>query len=106
MSQASPIKQITTEQLRVGMYVHKLCCSWLTTPFWQSSFPVDEQQTIARIAASGVTRLWIDTGKGGDVATQATQAAPPLAVATLSAAPPEAAPPRRWQCLQALPPSW
>lgn len=92
MSQASPIKQITTEQLRVGMYVHKLCCSWLTTPFWQSSFPVDEQQTIARIAASGVTRLWIDTGKGGDVATQATQAAPPLAVATLSAAPPEAAP--------------
>lgn len=85
MSQASLIKQISTEQLRVGMYVHKLCCSWLTTPFWQSSFPVDEQQTIAKIAASGVKQLWIDTGKGRDVAAQAP---PSVAVATLSATPP------------------
>lgn len=82
MSQASLIKQISTEQLRVGMYVHKLCCSWLTTPFWQSSFPVDEQQTIAKIAASGVKQLWIDTGKGRDVAAQA---APPVAVASATA---------------------
>lgn len=89
MSQASLIKQISTEQLRVGMYVHKLCCSWLTTPFWQSSFPVDEQQTIAKIAASGVKQLWIDTGKGRDVAAQA---APPVAVATLSATPPSPEP--------------
>lgn len=82
MSQASPIKQISTEQLRVGMYVHKLCCSWLTTPFWQSSFPVDEQQTIAKIAASGVKQLWIDTGKGRDVAAQAP---PPAVVASATA---------------------
>ena len=89
MSQASPIKQISTEQLRVGMYVHKLCCSWLTTPFWQSSFPVDEQQTIAKIAASGVKQLWIDTGKGRDVAAQA---APSVVVAALSATPPSPEP--------------
>ena len=50
------------------MYVHKLCCSWLTTPFWQSSFLVEEQQTIAKVLASGVTQLWIDTARGRDVA--------------------------------------
>mgnify|MGYP001627167976 CR=1 FL=1 len=71
MSQTSPIKQISTDQLRVGMYVHKLCCSWLTTPFWQSSFLVEQQQTITKIAASGVTQLWIDTGKGRDVRAEA-----------------------------------
>ena len=74
MSQTSPMKQISTDQLRVGMYVHKLCCSWLTTPFWQSSFLVEQQQTIAKIAASGVTQLWIDTGKGGDVRAEAAPA--------------------------------
>lgn len=86
MNQTSLIKQITTDQLRVGMYVHKLCCSWLTTPFWQSSFLVEQQQTITKIAASGVTQLWIDTGKGGDVSSAAqasvpAEAAPPGAIA-------------------------
>ena len=61
------IRKIATGQLRMGMYVHKLVGSWLTTPFWQSSFLVDCQQKIDKIRASAVTELWIDTGKGCDV---------------------------------------
>ncbi|WP_254926623.1 HD-GYP domain-containing protein [Janthinobacterium sp. PC23-8] len=61
------LKKISAQQLRLGMYVHKLCCSWLTTPFWQTAFPVEAAQTIAQIHASGVTQLWIDLAKGVDV---------------------------------------
>ena len=85
---AGPVKQISAEQLRVGMYVHKLCCSWLTTPFWQSSFPVEEQQTIAKILASGVTQLWIDTSRGRDVAAIRQHASEPAPVAAPSATDP------------------
>lgn len=61
------IRKIATGQLCMGMYVHKLVGSWLTTPFWQSSFLVESCQTINKIRTSGVTELWIDTSKGCDV---------------------------------------
>ena len=70
------LKKISAQQLRLGMYVHKLCCSWLTTPFWQTAFPIDAAQTIAQIHASGVTQLWIDLAKGVDVDVAADVAVP------------------------------
>ena len=73
---AATLRKISIQQLRVGMYVHKLCCSWLTTPCWHSAFAIDSRQTIAQIQASGTTQLWIDLAKGVDVDMDVGMAAP------------------------------
>ena len=80
MSQTSPMKQISTDQLRVGMYVHKLCCSWLTTPFWQSSFLVghfDEKVFAAFVKCLGIypvgTLVRLRSGRLGVVTEQPLQ---------------------------------
>ncbi|WP_426077430.1 HD-GYP domain-containing protein [Janthinobacterium sp. PSPC3-1] len=86
------IRKIATGQLRMGMYVHKLVGSWLTTPFWQSSFLVDCQQTIDKIRASAVTELWIDTGKGCDVQVVSPEPCGAPAVAAAMSAVPAPAP--------------
>ena len=98
-----PIRQIPAEQLRVGMYVHKLSGSWLTTPFWQSSFPIEEQHTINKIISSGVTALWIDTARGLDVAMDADEAEEIPAPASNSAAPAPQAPPAPFRFAPAAP---
>lgn len=86
------IRKIATGQLRMGMYVHKLVGSWLTTPFWQSSFLVDCQQKIDKIRASAVTELWIDTGKGCDVRVASPEPCGAPAVAAAPCAVPAPAP--------------
>ena len=86
------IRKIATGQLRMGMYVHKLVGSWLTTPFWQSSFLVDCQQKIDKIRASAVTELWIDTGKGCDVREVSPEPCGAPAVAAAKSAVPAPAP--------------
>ncbi|XLZ71405.1 DUF3391 domain-containing protein [Massilia sp. SR12] len=37
-------KRITIDQLRRGMFVHKLCGSWLNSPFWATSFALDSNE--------------------------------------------------------------
>lgn len=79
-------KKIAAEQLRLGMYIEDLCCSWLDTPFWHTAFLLDEAAQLEKIAASKVTQVWINTLKGLDVLGERAAAAPP-------AEPPAAAPP-------------
>lgn len=67
------IKQIRTEQLKPGMYIHDLNCSWLDHPFLSSSFAVRDQATVNRIVDLGVRELYIDTVKGADVRAAPTQ---------------------------------
>ena len=61
------LRKIAARQLRTGMFVHKLCGSWLDHPFWKSSFLVADAQQLARITASGITDMWIDTLRGLDL---------------------------------------
>lgn len=61
------IKQIRTEQLKPGMYIHDLNCGWLDHPFLSNSFAVKDVATVAKIAALGIRELYIDTVKGADV---------------------------------------
>ena len=61
------LKKITVDQLSLGMYVHRLCGSWLDHPFWKSAFLLTDGRQLAQIKSSAVREAWIDTLKGGDV---------------------------------------
>ncbi|MEG2902199.1 MAG: DUF3391 domain-containing protein, partial [Massilia sp.] len=82
------LKKVAIKQLRPGMYVEQLCCSWIDTPFWQSSFLIESAAQLGRIATSRATEAWIDTERGLDVepapeASATAPAAPGTADATV-----------------------
>lgn len=62
------IKRIELQQLRVGMFVHRLGGSWLDHPFWKKAFLVDAPTQVRKVAQSGIHEIWIDTARGVDVA--------------------------------------
>ena len=66
------LKKIPTHQLRLGMYVHELCGSWMDHPFWRRAFKLTEQKQLDQLLDSPVREVLIDTSKGLDVARQAT----------------------------------
>ncbi len=62
------LKRITVNQLRVGMHLKEFCGSWMEHPFLRSSFVVTDPKDIEAILASSIHEVWIDCGKGLDVA--------------------------------------
>jgi len=61
------IKKISTEQIKVGMYIHDLNCGWMDHSFLKNSFAVRDDKTIRKIWDAGVKEVYIDTQKGADV---------------------------------------
>lgn len=61
------LKKIEVSQLRNGMYIHELCSSWMSSPFWQKSFLIDSPDQIKKIKDAKIRHAWIDTSKGLDV---------------------------------------
>lgn len=61
------IKQIRTDQLKPGMFIHDLNCGWLDHSFMSSTFKVRDQATVDKIIELGIRELYIDTLKGADV---------------------------------------
>ncbi len=91
------LKLIDVEQLRLGMYIHKLCGSWMDHPFWRGAFLLDNPKDMRAVLASGLREVWIDTSKGLDVhplpdetpAVEATSSiTPPVQTQAVSAAVP------------------
>jgi len=60
-------KRITLDQLTVGMYVAGLDMSWMETPFFRHRLLITKPDQIARLKASGVRHVEIETEKGHDV---------------------------------------
>ena len=60
-------KKIKPEQLRVGMYIEQLGCSWMNHPFLRKSFLLSEASDLKTILATGMNWVCIDTDKGLDV---------------------------------------
>jgi HD-GYP domain-containing protein (c-di-GMP phosphodiesterase class II) len=60
-------KRISVEQLRLGMYIHELGCSWMDHPFWRKTFLLDDPNDLKTILATKIKLVWIDTSKGADV---------------------------------------
>lgn len=78
------LKKIPLAQARLGMYVHKIEGSWLNSPFWQSSFPIDTADVTATMRNNRIATIWIDTERGLDVA-EASSTAPTKASADVIA---------------------
>jgi putative nucleotidyltransferase with HDIG domain len=70
---AGMIKKINVSQLKPGMYIHDLNCSWLDHPFLRNSFPVKSDREIKAIVDHGIREVYIDSRKGLDVADAPTE---------------------------------
>ena len=56
--------KVHVEQLRLGMYIHEFCGSWMDHPFWRSSFLLEEEKVLKTILDSGIKEVLIDDAKG------------------------------------------
>ncbi len=66
------IKLITADRLQPGMYLHDLNCDWMSHPFVRSRFLLEDPADIAKIVASGIKEIYIDTSRGLDDANAPT----------------------------------
>ncbi len=82
-------KKIKVEQLRLGMYIQQLGCSWMEHPFLRKSFLLDDAADLKTIKTTKMDWVCIDTDKGLDVAPvsseSATEIQPPPAADTPAA---------------------
>ncbi|MCK7595007.1 HD-GYP domain-containing protein [Pseudomarimonas salicorniae] len=60
------IRKLSTDRLRVGMYVHALVGSWMNHPFWRTRFLIRSETEIAKILDAGIEDVYIDISKGLD----------------------------------------
>ncbi len=63
------IRKIKVDQLKKGMFVHDLNCSWLNHPFMGrgKSIDVTSEQILDKIHRSSIEEVYIDTDKGLDI---------------------------------------
>ncbi len=73
MSHPASIKKIPVADLRPGMYIHDVNCSWLDHPFVSSSFAVRDEKRVREIKDLGIREVYIDTLHGADVADAITE---------------------------------
>lgn len=56
--------RIHVKQLRLGMFVHELCGSWMDHPFWRGAFLLNDPNDLKTLLATGLKEVWIDDAKG------------------------------------------
>ncbi len=74
------LQKIPVDQVRVGMFLHGLCGSWLAHPFWRSKFVVTDEADLAKLRGSGVKEVWIDDDKGLASPSEPTESTPLISV--------------------------
>ncbi|MBA4355311.1 MAG: metal-dependent phosphohydrolase [Novosphingobium sp.] len=62
------LKRVSTGEIDLGMFIHKLEGSWFRHPFWKSKFLLDDPATLASLRGSDVSGVIIDVSRGKDVA--------------------------------------
>jgi putative nucleotidyltransferase with HDIG domain len=89
-------KRISLRQLRVGMYVAGIECSWFRTPFLKHRFLVQTVEQIERLRQSNIQAVDIDPSKGLDVTSFPIEEETLLTIGleTSTQAPPAHDPPR------------
>lgn len=61
------LKKVAVSDLRMGMYIHELCGSWMDHSFWRSRFLIRKESDLERLRTSRLQWVWIDTRRGADV---------------------------------------
>jgi putative nucleotidyltransferase with HDIG domain len=67
------IKKIGIRELRPGMYVRDLNCSWVAHPLFLTRFKVRTDKEIEKLLKLGVSSVYIDTSMGDDAPNAATE---------------------------------
>ncbi len=67
-------KRISIDQLILGMYLVEMDVPWYRTPFFSHKFVIKDQDTIQLMKHHGIRMVTIDTSKGLDVSSPASQA--------------------------------
>jgi HD-GYP domain-containing protein (c-di-GMP phosphodiesterase class II) len=67
------VKKIKTNQLRPGMYIHDINCSWLEHPFFGRSMQIDDDEMVEKIVKYGIRDVYIDTDIGLDLDSAPTK---------------------------------
>ena len=62
------LKKIRVDQVRLGMHLHALEGAWIDHPFWKTRFVISDAADLRKLRDSSVREVWIDAGKGLDVA--------------------------------------
>ena len=57
------IKQITVDELRPGMFIHKLEVWWIKDKRIRNQMLVTDPRQIAMLRNEGIQRLWIDLNR-------------------------------------------
>lgn len=91
------IVKIPITELRVGMFIHDINCSWLKHNFLRNRFVVDSSDTLRKVQATGVKELFIDSALS-QLNSPTPQAAAPAATRPGPSLPP--APPMPGEALQ------
>lgn len=81
------LKKVQVSQLREGMFIHELCGSWLSSPFWQKSFAIGDEKILIKVQKSSIKEAWIDTAKGLDVLEEPVESIVKIAPEPMSSAP-------------------
>ena len=50
------------------MHLKEFCGSWMDHPFWRTGFVIEDAKDLKSILASNIREVWIDCGKGLDMA--------------------------------------
>lgn len=80
-------KKIKIDDIRLGMFIEELGGRWLDHPFWKNSFLLDDEKDLKALQGCGINDLWINTSKGLDVASAASQESPELQAVAQESAP-------------------
>ncbi|MBS3935568.1 MAG: HD-GYP domain-containing protein [Sulfuritalea sp.] len=62
------LKKITVDRLVLGMHIREFCGSWMDHPFWRENFVLKDPADLEAVRRCGIREVWIDVGKGLDVA--------------------------------------
>lgn len=62
------LKRIKTDDVKLGMFLHKMEGSWFSHPFWRGRMLLDDPERLEELKASKVEWVQIDTMRGIDAA--------------------------------------
>lgn len=62
------LKVVSTEHVRLGMFIQELKGAWIDHPFWKKAFKLEDPSDLKKLQASIIKEVVIDTSKGFDVA--------------------------------------
>lgn len=87
------LKVVSTNQVRLGMFIQEFKGSWIDHPFWKKAFKLEDPFDLKKLQASIIKEVVIDLSKGLDIAELDAVIEPPILPAVEIAA--ETTPPTK-----------